>query len=104
MSAVKQKRMLFVGGLAPEVTEELLQASFIPFGDIKSVSIPREKGETLGYGFVEFETSDDCKEAMFNMDGNEIFNRTINCAPARPMKIATTKAIWDNEEAAQQQE
>ena len=54
MSAVKQKRMLFVGGLVENITEADFQAAFIKFGDIKGVSIPREKGDTLGYGFVEF--------------------------------------------------
>ena len=39
----RKKRTLFVGGLdGGQVTDELLQAAFIPFGDIKSVSIPKD--------------------------------------------------------------
>ena len=38
----RNKRTVFVGGLDDRVTEELLQAAFIPFGDIKSVSIPKD--------------------------------------------------------------
>lgn len=37
-----KKSILYVGGLDPEVNEELLHASFIVFGDIKSVQIPKD--------------------------------------------------------------
>jgi peptidyl-prolyl isomerase E (cyclophilin E) len=37
-----RKSILYVGGLDPEVSEELLHASFIVFGDIKSVQIPKD--------------------------------------------------------------
>ena len=37
-----RKCILYVGGLDPEVTEELLHSSFIVFGDIKSVQIPKD--------------------------------------------------------------
>ena len=36
------RRVLYVGGLDQSVTEHILQASFIPFGPIKAVEIPRE--------------------------------------------------------------
>ena len=37
-----QQTILYVGGLAAEVTEELVHAAFIPFGDIKSVQISKD--------------------------------------------------------------
>lgn len=37
-----KKSIIYVGGLDSEVNEELLHASFIVFGDIKSVQIPKD--------------------------------------------------------------
>ncbi len=34
------KRMLYVGGLEENVTEEIFRAAFIPFGEIESLQIP----------------------------------------------------------------
>lgn len=38
--------MLYVGGLDDSVTEELLHAAFIPFGDLKSIQIPKDYKES----------------------------------------------------------
>lgn len=42
----QRKCTLYVGGLSPEVSEELLHATFIPFGDIKSIQIPKDFSES----------------------------------------------------------
>jgi hypothetical protein len=34
------KTTLYVGGLAENVNEEILQAAFLPFGNLKDVNIP----------------------------------------------------------------
>ena len=103
----KSKRTLFVGGIYDEkVTEEILQAAFIPFGDIKSVSIPRDYTKDKnsnssgyrGYGFVEFEDAEDAADAMDNMDGAELFGRTIEVSIARPMKEYLTSGVWESGE------
>jgi RNA recognition motif-containing protein len=36
---LSSKRAVYVGGLADEVTSQLLRAAMIPFGDIKSLDI-----------------------------------------------------------------
>ena len=38
-TAGAQKRTVYVGGLADEVTEEVLQGAFIPFGDIQDIQV-----------------------------------------------------------------
>ena len=38
MALKTNKRLLYVGGLAEEVTEEVLRDAFIPFGDLLDVS------------------------------------------------------------------
>lgn len=37
-----ENKMLFVGGLTPEATEEVLHAAFIPFGELKSVQVAKD--------------------------------------------------------------
>ena len=36
----KNRKMLYVGGLAEEVNEATLRAAFLPFGDLTEVSLP----------------------------------------------------------------
>lgn len=44
------------GGLDEAVTEAVLHAAFLPFGDIKDVSLPLDHGtqKNRGFGFVTF--------------------------------------------------
>ncbi len=46
---------IYVGNLAPEVTEEELKQEFTAFGKVTSVSIIKDKysSESRGFGFVE---------------------------------------------------
>lgn len=39
---LQRKNILYVGGLEESVTEEILLSAFIPFGEIKSIQIPKE--------------------------------------------------------------
>ena len=52
----RQQSILYVGGLAAEVTEEILHAAFIPFGDIKSIQISKDyvKSKSLNPHFLTF--------------------------------------------------
>ena len=42
----RKKNIIYVGGLDTNVSEEILHAAFIPFGDIKSVQIPKDYKES----------------------------------------------------------
>lgn len=42
----RKLNMLYVGGLDDTVTEEVLHAAFIPFGDLKSIQIPKDYKES----------------------------------------------------------
>ncbi|KAK6057663.1 hypothetical protein COOONC_04780 [Cooperia oncophora] len=74
-----KKRTLYVGGFGEEVTEKVLMAAFITFGDIVAISIPMdyETGKHRGFGFVEFELPEDAAAAIDNMNESELFGRTI---------------------------
>ena len=101
MPPQQDKRVLYVGGLSEEATEETLHAAFVPFGDVKEVNIPRDfAGQTndanRGFAFVTFELENDAAEALYNMDGSELFGRVLRVNVARAMshKLGSSKAVW----------
>eukprot|EP01065_Artemidia_motanka_P000870 TRINITY_DN10408_c0_g1_i1.p1 TRINITY_DN10408_c0_g1~~TRINITY_DN10408_c0_g1_i1.p1 ORF type:complete len:125 (+),score=18.67 TRINITY_DN10408_c0_g1_i1:73-447(+) len=100
MSENSEQRILYVGGLADEVTEATLESAFRPFGDIiPPVTMPKDHmtQKSRGFGFVEMETRDDAKAAIENMNGAELFGRVLKVNVARPdMMKDGGKAVWDN--------
>lgn len=66
---MSEKRTVYVGGLADEVTEQLINDAFIPFGDILEIQMPvdYESQKHRGFAFVEFETAEDAAAAIDNM-------------------------------------
>ncbi|KNB46777.1 peptidyl-prolyl cis-trans isomerase [Blastocystis sp. subtype 4] len=81
-----------------EVDEKILLAAFIPFGEVKEVTIPLDAGtgKKRGFGFVEFEEADDAAEARDNMNNAELFGKVINVGYSKQMKaqLISTKPIW----------
>jgi RNA recognition motif-containing protein len=83
------KATIYIGGLDNAVTPEVLQQVFIPFGDIVDISLPKpelpaSKDLHRGFGYVEFESAADAKEAIDNMDQSELYGRVIRVAQAKP--------------------
>ena len=96
------KKVLYVGGLADEVDQKVLQAAFIPFGDIVEVNMPMdfETEKHRGFAFIEFELQEDAQAAIDNMNDGEMFGRALRVNFAKPMKITegTTRPVWANDE------
>ena len=83
------------GGLDELVTEAVLHAAFLPFGEIKDVSVPLDHGtqKNKGFGFVTFQepcvpsqqacragwsslpSREDCAAAIDNMHNAELYGR-----------------------------
>lgn len=63
------KTTLYVGGLDDSVTDSILHAAFLPFGDVTDVSVPMDHatGKHRGFGFVQYESSEDAADAIDNM-------------------------------------
>ncbi|XP_043199377.1 peptidyl-prolyl cis-trans isomerase E-like isoform X3 [Amphibalanus amphitrite] len=101
-----QKRTVYVGGLADEVTEEVLQGAFIPFGDIQDIQIPLdyETEKHRGFAFVEFEQNEDAAAAVDNMHESELFGRTIRVNLARPLRVreGSSRPVWADDNWLQQ--
>ena len=78
---------LFVGGLSWDTTTEGLRAAFARFGTIVEATVipDRETGRSRGFGFVTFENPRDADEAVKQMSGADLDNRTlkVNRAEAR---------------------
>jgi len=96
------KKLIYVGGLAEEVDQKVLNAAFIPFGDIIEVNIPidYETEKHRGFAFIEFEMPEDAQAAIDNMNDSELFGRTLRCNLAKPMKIkeGSSRPIWASDE------
>ena len=99
--AQKSKKMLYIGGLDATVTEEILHAAFIPFGDIREVSIPKDfaTNKHRGFGFVDYEEETDASAAISNMHGAELVGKVLKCNMAKTQtKLQSGKAVWEAEE------
>lgn len=92
-SSSQPPRALYVGGLDESVTLSLLQAAFIPFGELLEVQLPLDvaTGKPRGFGFVQFAEESDAADALANMHLAELCGRVIKVNAAKPMK---TKSVW----------
>jgi len=101
-SSLQSRRALYIGGLDSAVTESTLRAAFLPFGPIQHIDIPMDyaQGTHKGFAFLEFVEAEDANEAVYNMDGAELFGRplTVNVARADRLKNDNNKAVWATDE------
>lgn len=72
-------KTLFIARLAYDVTDEDLKDEFEYYGPVTKVRIVQNKksSKSRGYGFIEFESSRDLKEAYKDADGRKINARRI---------------------------
>ncbi|CAI7672199.1 unnamed protein product [Penicillium pancosmium] len=102
------KSTIYVGGLDQGVTAHTLAEAFVPFGEVVDISLPKPDAPNKtgdkhrGFGYVEFDLPQDAKEAIDNMDGSELYGRTIKVAAAKPQKdanegLGSKTAIWEQE-------
>jgi splicing factor 3B subunit 4 len=74
---------LFIGNLAPEVDEKLLNDTFSTFGvlvETPKVSRDSESGVPKGFGFVSFDSFESADSAISCMDGQWLANKRITVA------------------------
>lgn len=109
--ATRLKSTVYVGGLDQNVTMHTLAQAFVPFGEVSDISLPKatdappssstdQQPHHRGFGYVEFELPQDAKEAIDNMDGSELYGRTIKVVAAKPQKdvnegLGSKTAIWE---------
>lgn len=77
---------IYVGNLAPDVTEEEIRKAFEEFGEITSINILKDRytNESRGFGFVEMPAKSEAIEAIKQVDGMEIKGKRLIVNEARP--------------------
>jgi peptidyl-prolyl isomerase E (cyclophilin E) len=96
-------RIIFVGGLHDDVTEETILGAFSIFGEIVSVDLPLDPqtSKHRGFALVEYLSVDDSREAIDNMDASELFGRTIRVKVSSRRSTVhlkdPKKAVWADE-------
>jgi RNA recognition motif-containing protein len=77
---------IYIGNLAPEVTEEELKQEFTAFGKVTSVSIIKDKYSTQsrGFGFIEMPSTTEGQAAISGLKGKVLKDRTLEVSVARP--------------------
>jgi len=71
-------KTLFVARLSCDVEEDDLREEFERYGDVRDVKLIRDfNGKSRGYAFIEFESSQDLKDAFKYADGKTIKGRRI---------------------------
>lgn len=72
-------KKLYVGNLPYEVTEEEIKEAFGQCGTATSVKLisDRETGRMRGFGFVEMESAEQAQAVVDELNGKEVFGRTL---------------------------
>lgn len=84
----KTKKM-FVGGLPPDVTEEMFRNFFEQFGGVEDsvVMLDRDTGRPRGFGFITFQSEDTADKVLENFDKNYINGKWVECKKATPRQV-----------------
>ena len=77
---------LYVGNLAFQTTEDVIQEAFSQIGNVTEVKLvlDRETGRSRGFGFVEMASQSEGEAAIAEFNGKEVDGRTLKVNEARP--------------------
>ncbi|ODQ66408.1 cyclophilin-like protein [Nadsonia fulvescens var. elongata DSM 6958] len=91
-----EENVLFVCKLNPVTKDEDLELIFSRFGNIISCEIVRdfETGNSLQYGFIEFENQADCERAYMKMEGVLIDDNRIHVDFSQ--SVSKLSGAWRN--------
>ena len=77
---------IYVGNLSYDVNEDELTQEFSAYGEVTSVTIPRDKpsGRSKGFGFVDMPNQTEAEAAIAAENGKSIKGRPVTVSEARP--------------------
>jgi RNA recognition motif-containing protein len=77
---------IFVGNLAPDVTEEDLLPLFQAYGQVKLIQIARDlfSGTSKGFGFAEMPGKAHSLAAIAGLNGKDLKGRPLKVNESRP--------------------
>ena len=75
---------IYVGNLAPNVTEEMVRETFESFGQVTATRVIKDKysGQSRGFGFVEMAEEAQAQAAIKSLNGKEILGKQISVKEA----------------------
>mmetsp|Transcript_29498 Transcript_29498/g.76325 ORF Transcript_29498/g.76325 Transcript_29498/m.76325 type:complete len:120 (-) Transcript_29498:13-372(-) len=96
--SVNDKRTLYVGGLEESVTESMVRAAFVPFGELTDINMPLDAASSKhrGFCFVQFEEKDDAADAIDNMNNAELNGRVLKVNLSKPDAMkGGHRPVWE---------
>jgi RNA recognition motif-containing protein len=80
-------KTLFVGNIAPQVTEDELKALFSEYGTVRKLELPRDifSGRNKGFAFVDME-GHEARAAMSALNGKSFMDSNIKVRDEKPKK------------------
>jgi RNA recognition motif-containing protein len=84
-------KKLYVGNLAPDVTDKDLEGLFAQAGMCESVAVVSDKGsgQSRGFGFVEMGSVPEAQMAIEKLNGTDLKGRALNVSEARDQARST---------------
>ena len=79
---------IYVGNLSRTITDESLRNAFEQFGEVETVKIIRDKftNEAKGYAFVTMKNDDEARQAMEQLNNQEIDGQRVRVNEALPQQ------------------
>ena len=79
---------IYVGNLAPDMTENELREAFAEYGQVVSAKIIKDRYtfESRGFGFVEIPNKAQATEAIDKLNGTELRGNILRVNEARPRR------------------
>jgi len=79
---------IYVGNLDFKVEENDLEQAFTEYGTVSSVKLITDKfsGRSKGFGFITMDNDDEANEAIKNLNGTSLKNRSMVVNEAKPKR------------------
>ncbi|XP_059621848.1 ELAV-like protein 3 isoform X6 [Phlebotomus argentipes] len=86
LSQEESRTNLIVNYLPQTMTQEEMRSLFASIGELESCKLIRDKvtGQSLGYGFVNYQKPEDAEKAINTLNGLRLQNKIIKVSFARP--------------------
>lgn len=83
---------LYVGNLAFEATEPLIEKRFSECGEVASVALmlDRVSGRSRGFAFVEMTTAEGARKAIADLNGKDLLGRALRVDLAEERRSGAT--------------
>jgi cold-inducible RNA-binding protein len=92
---VHKERLLkiYVGNLSYNTTNEDLNETFSPFGEVVSAQVimDRDTGRSRGFGFVEMADETNASDAISGLNGKDLGGRSLTVNEAKPREAQSNR-------------